>query len=161
MNTASPGGSLQRKVSLYRGKSQVIQVPVDGSPDHAHPEDGSLAATAAAAAQAAAPKRVLKPSASMYYKPLEVKPAEPTAADKAQEMAQILSNPSTPTEDKCALFGITCTSVFDGEVVKKKFTKDFMFKDTYVWIDPITRSLHWYAVLPCNLMVSWSYLHWS
>ena len=29
------------------------------------------------------------------------------------------------------------------EVMKKKFSKDFMFKDSYLWIDPLTKSIHW------------------
>ncbi len=27
--------------------------------------------------------------------------------------------------------------------MKKKFSKDFMFKDSFLWIDPMTKSIHW------------------
>lgn len=29
------------------------------------------------------------------------------------------------------------------EVMKKKFSTDFMFKESFVWIQPDTKSLHW------------------
>lgn len=133
---APPVATLQRKVSLFRPQSQIIQMSsqfdagVAGSPSG---DDAS----------AAAPKKSLRPSTSMYYKPIESKPIEPPTIDKAQEMTARLSSATATTEDKCALFGITSTSVLDGEVVKKKYTKDFMFKDTFVWIDPVCKSLHW------------------
>jgi hypothetical protein len=33
--------------------------------------------------------------------------------------------------------------VFDGETMKKKFSKDFMFKDSFLWVEALTRTLHW------------------
>jgi len=33
--------------------------------------------------------------------------------------------------------------MFHGEMLKKKFTSDFMFKESFVWLDSSTRSIHW------------------
>lgn len=30
--------------------------------------------------------------------------------------------------------------------MKKKFSTDFMYKDSYLWIIPDTKSLHWYRI---------------
>jgi len=29
------------------------------------------------------------------------------------------------------------------EMIKKKFSKDFMVKESFVWINPSARSIHW------------------
>lgn len=47
------------------------------------------------------------------------------------------------TEDYCKFFGITTKEVFDGEIMRKKFSKDFLAKDSYIWIEPLTKSIHW------------------
>lgn len=43
----------------------------------------------------------------------------------------------------CEIFGTSTTSVFEGEIMKKKFSKDFRAKDSLLWVDPVTKSLHW------------------
>jgi phosphatidylethanolamine-binding protein (PEBP) family uncharacterized protein len=53
-----------------------------------------------------------------------------------------LTTTSTPAE-QCQAFQIESRSVFAGEVMKKKYSTDFMFKDSFVWIQPLTKSLHW------------------
>jgi len=56
---------------------------------------------------------------------------------------------SSPQKNKpnaanlCQLFGVQTLSIFDAEIMKKKFTGDNSSKDSYVWITPRTKSLHW------------------
>lgn len=45
--------------------------------------------------------------------------------------------------DLCKLFGVSDTRVFDGEMIMKKLNTDFMFKESFVWINLTTRSIHW------------------
>lgn len=83
------------------------------------------------------------------------------------EVRERLLDPVTPTTEKCVIFNISSPSVFDGgtfvhrcvasslcrlltprapcvaENVKKKFSKDFLAKDSFMWIDPLRKSLHW------------------
>lgn len=94
------------------------------------------------------PKR-LASSTSMYLK-----------AVNAENM-KISSLPDTL--DKCMAFDVATASLFDGgmnltsfillsnclyficltEIMKKKFSTDFMFKDTIIWIDADCKTLHW------------------
>jgi hypothetical protein len=32
-------------------------------------------------------------------------------------------------------------------MIKKKFSKDFMVKESFVWINPAARSIHWFALI--------------
>mmetsp|Transcript_14272 Transcript_14272/g.21307 ORF Transcript_14272/g.21307 Transcript_14272/m.21307 type:complete len:184 (+) Transcript_14272:295-846(+) len=43
----------------------------------------------------------------------------------------------------CKLFGITSSTIFDGEVIKKKYCTDYRFKDSFVWVNLATKSMHW------------------
>jgi len=54
-----------------------------------------------------------------------------------------LSSLPTASKDLCKTFQITLLSVFDGELVAKKSSTDFMYKKRYLWINPATRSIHW------------------
>lgn len=31
------------------------------------------------------------------------------------------------------------------EMIKKKFSLDFIFKENFVWLESLSRSIHWYA----------------
>ena len=33
--------------------------------------------------------------------------------------------------------------MFSGQVVTKKYSKDFLAKDTFMWISPSSRTIHW------------------
>jgi hypothetical protein len=43
-----------------------------------------------------------------------------------------------------SVFSLLCSVVPTIDRLKKKFSTDFMAKDSAVWIDPQKRSLHWY-----------------
>eukprot|EP00597_Dinobryon_sp_UTEXLB2267_P010324 CAMPEP_0170099280 /NCGR_PEP_ID=MMETSP0020_2-20130122/943_1 /TAXON_ID=98059 /ORGANISM="Dinobryon sp., Strain UTEXLB2267" /LENGTH=452 /DNA_ID=CAMNT_0010321903 /DNA_START=1 /DNA_END=1359 /DNA_ORIENTATION=- len=43
----------------------------------------------------------------------------------------------------CKIFGITSTGIFEGDKMRKKFSSDYMFKESLIWVDPIKKSLHW------------------
>mmetsp|Transcript_26722 Transcript_26722/g.36741 ORF Transcript_26722/g.36741 Transcript_26722/m.36741 type:complete len:512 (+) Transcript_26722:78-1613(+) len=43
----------------------------------------------------------------------------------------------------CERNNIMTTILFEGEVMSKKFSSDFMFKNSWFWVDPITFSVHW------------------
>eukprot|EP01038_Epipyxis_sp_PR26KG_P015099 gene15099-20316_t len=43
----------------------------------------------------------------------------------------------------CTVFGIDSPSVFTGDVMQKKYSQDYTFKDTYLWVNPVQRSVHW------------------
>eukprot|EP01038_Epipyxis_sp_PR26KG_P009665 gene9665-13013_t len=47
------------------------------------------------------------------------------------------------SQELCDIFNISTKSVFEGETIKKKFSQDFLFKDSFIWINPYTKSLHW------------------
>jgi len=47
------------------------------------------------------------------------------------------------SEELCKSFGVKFASIFDGEPLKKKFSTDFMFKESFIWINPATKTLHW------------------
>jgi len=46
-------------------------------------------------------------------------------------------------QDMCAFFQVESTSIFIGEIVQKKFCSDFLFKDSFVWVNLAKQSLHW------------------
>jgi hypothetical protein len=40
--------------------------------------------------------------------------------------------------------------------MKKKFSTDFMFKDSIIWVDSLTKSLHWYVSSQLCLVFSFT-----
>ncbi len=45
------------------------------------------------------------------------------------------------------------------EMMKKRFSKDLMGKERYVWIEPRTKSIHWYEKGFFFLLIQ--FLHWN
>lgn len=96
-------------------------------------------------------KALLKQTTSMYLKTGAGTTHNPSAQDAVtaasgltpEEVKERLMDNATPTTEKCVIFNISSPTVFDGENVKKKFSKDFLAKDSYMWIDPLRKSLHW------------------
>eukprot|EP01035_Chromulina_nebulosa_P031717 gene31717-42299_t len=54
----------------------------------------------------------------------------------------IMSLASSPKE-LSNMLGIDSTAMFDGEMIKKKFSTDFIFKENFIWMDSTSRSIHW------------------
>eukprot|EP01035_Chromulina_nebulosa_P000785 gene785-1057_t len=54
----------------------------------------------------------------------------------------ILSLATSPKE-LCNMLGVESTGMFDGEMIKKKFSLDFIFKENFVWLESLSRSIHW------------------
>jgi len=50
---------------------------------------------------------------------------------------------ATTVQQLCQIFNIEHSSVFEGETLKKRFSKDIIPKDRFVWIEPRTKSIHW------------------
>lgn len=130
---------LAKKTSLFRPRSQLMS-----------PADAAASSPVGPTASLASPlRRMLTSSQSMYIKP----------AAAAENIRATLTSASSAV-DQCKAFKIETASVFEGgtlshsvcyltlipaaEVMKKKYSSDFMFKDSFVWISPTTKSLHWY-----------------
>lgn len=41
------------------------------------------------------------------------------------------------------MFDVEASEIFQGEMLKKKFSTDYLHKDSFLWLDPATMSLHW------------------
>eukprot|EP01036_Dinobryon_divergens_P030415 gene30415-39657_t len=67
----------------------------------------------------------------------EVNPEKPLVQKRRK--SQYTKN----AEEICKIFNISSASVFDGEMIKKKFASDFLAKDAFVWINLCTKTLHW------------------
>mmetsp|Transcript_2384 Transcript_2384/g.3661 ORF Transcript_2384/g.3661 Transcript_2384/m.3661 type:complete len:560 (-) Transcript_2384:8-1687(-) len=67
----------------------------------------------------------------------------PSTLQSSGSLQLSLKNLPTSSKALSVLFNVESYSVFDGELVAKKSTGDFMYKKRYLWINPATRSLHW------------------
>jgi phosphatidylethanolamine-binding protein (PEBP) family uncharacterized protein len=169
--TPSGAAALLRKVSLFRPQSQYIKeqqgpsgAPLDesdnqsatssytaggtpimpGSSPYLHPSSTPSATTSSG-------KALLKQTTSMYLKSgagttntVSAQSSVTAACGlTADEVKERLMDNNTPTTEKCVIYNISSPTVFDGENVKKKFSKDFLAKDSFMWIDPLRKSLHW------------------
>ena len=82
-------------------------------------------------------------------------------ADRRRESTELKTNRMS-VDEICKAYDIKSTTLFEGgdfccrklftdvikflflETLKKKFSTDFMFKDSYMWINTTTKSFHWY-----------------
>jgi hypothetical protein len=64
---------------------------------------------------------------------------------KAKKVPAVKLSFTKSPKDLMNFFEIDSLSMFNGEIVRKKHSADFLFKDSYIWISPATRTLHWYV----------------
>jgi phosphatidylethanolamine-binding protein (PEBP) family uncharacterized protein len=170
--TPSGAATLLRKVSLFRPQSQYIKEQQQGPSGTSLDDSDNQSATSSYTAggtpimpslplymltssnpssTTSSGKALLKQATSMYLKSgagttntvsaqLSVTAASGLTIDEVKER---LMDPGMPTTEKCVIYNISSPTVFDGENVKKKFSKDFLAKDSFMWIDPLRKSLHW------------------
>lgn len=67
------------------------------------------------------------------------------AAPAPVEVAAVVESGSQTTQ-LCERFGVQLGSIFDGELVKKKFSTEYIFEDNFVWINAAQSTIHWTKV---------------